>query len=229
MIDIQIDEDIRTLCSSLAIGWIEYYAAVPEHSTPIWDEIKKTTEAIRQHYRLESVSALPEISEGRAFYKRCGKDPARYRISSESLLRRILQGKSIDPINGIVDLNNLISIRSGLPVCSYDAGQLSGSVIFRIGKSSETFQGIRKGLINLEGLPVFSDALGPFGSPTHDSERSMVTLKSRWLVTKIISFTGGKRLTTALDELHEWLKETIKADVHHIRMVRIQNHSSANT
>jgi DNA/RNA-binding domain of Phe-tRNA-synthetase-like protein len=41
---------------------------------------------------------------------------------------------------------------------------------------------------------VFCDAVGPHGSPTSDSERTMVTLGTKQVIAIIISFGGGEPL-----------------------------------
>lgn len=214
-----IDPEIKEKCLQLAIGWFAYRTKVTLSSTDLWYEIGQTCTEIQKQYLLTQLTDLTEIADGRKFYKRCGKDPSRYRISSESLLRRILQGKGLYPVNNIVDINNLISIRYRLPVCSYDWEHLSGDLVFRIGRSGETFKGIRKEIINLEGLPVFTDNIGPFGSPTHDSERTMITDNSRHIMTKIISFSGRAPLESAMNGCRFLLEKYIETEIIHAQII----------
>jgi DNA/RNA-binding domain of Phe-tRNA-synthetase-like protein len=68
---------------------------------------------------------------------------------------------------------------------------VQGDIVFRAGRAGESYKGIGKYDLNLEGLPVFCDALGPHGSPTSDSERTMVTSETKNVLAVIISF-GGK-------------------------------------
>jgi len=44
------------------------------------------------------------------------------------------------------------------------------------GAAGEAYEGIRKGLVHVEGRPVLVDAEGPFGNPTSDSLRTSITL-----------------------------------------------------
>jgi len=120
-----------------------------------------------------------------------GKDPARYRGSAEALLRRVIAGKGLPQINAVVDTINLVSLESRLPIGLYDLAHVQGEIVFRAGRAGETYKGIGKYDLNLEGLPVFCDALGPHGSPTSDSERTMVTSNTKHVLAVIISF-GGK-------------------------------------
>jgi DNA/RNA-binding domain of Phe-tRNA-synthetase-like protein len=146
----------------------------------------------------------PQILATRAAYKALGKDPARYRGSAEALLRRVIAGKGLPRINTVVDIINLVSLESRLPIGLYDLAHVSGDIVFRAGRPGETYKGIGKYDLNLEGLPVFCDALGPHGSPTSDSERTMVTSETKNVLAVIISF-GGKegldRWTQRMSEL----------------------------
>ena len=135
-----------------------------------------------------------QVAATRAAYKALGKDPARYRGSAEALLRRIIAGKGLPRINSVVDIINLVSVESRLPVGLYDLAHVSGDIVFRAGRAGETYKGIGKYDLNLEGLPVFSDALGPHGSPTSDSERTMVTPETKHVLAIIILFAGANDL-----------------------------------
>src|SRR6266581_8331531 len=134
------------------------------------------------------------VEATRKAYKALGKDPARYRGSAEALLRRVVAGKGLPQINAVVDVINLVSVESRLPIGLYDLGHVSGDIAFRAGRAGETYKGIGKYDLNLEGLPLFADAVGPHGSPTSDSERTMVTAATHHVLAMIISFAGSEGL-----------------------------------
>lgn len=148
-------------------------------------------------FRAAISSRISEILAARAGYKALGKDPARYRGSAEALLRRILSGKGFPQINSVVDIINLISVESRLPIGLYDLAHVKGDIVFRAGRAGETYKGIGKYDLNLEGLPVFSDGEGPHGSPTSDSERTMVTPATRNVAAILISFGGAEGLESS--------------------------------
>src|SRR5437016_9665781 len=112
-----------------------------------------------------SVLESPQIEMTRRAYKALGKDPARYRGSAEALLRRAVAGKGLPQINGVVDIINLVSVESRLPVGLYDAAHLRGDVVFRAGGAGETYKGIGKYDLNLEGLPLFADDQARMAAP----------------------------------------------------------------
>lgn len=141
------------------------------------------------------VLAAPQVEATRAAYKALGKDPARYRGSAEALLRRMVAGKGLPQINSVVDVINLVSVESRLPIGLYDLAHVTGEIIFRAGQAGETYKGIGKYDLNLEGLPIFCDTAGPHGSPTSDSERTMVTAATKEVLAVIVSFGGVENLS----------------------------------
>jgi len=136
----------------------------------------------------------PQVETTRKAYKALGKDPARYRGSAEALLRRVVAGKGLPQINAVVDVINLVSVESRLPIGLYDLAHVSGDIVFRAGRATEMYKGIGKYDLNLEGMPVFCDDAGPHGSATSDSERTMVTAATMQVLAIIVSFGGPKSL-----------------------------------
>ncbi len=57
----------------------------------------------------------------------------------------------------------------------YDLGQVRPPIVLRRGAAGESYEGIRKGPVHIDGRPVLVDRVGPFGNPTSDSARTMIT------------------------------------------------------
>ena len=116
-----------------------------------------------------------EIVAVRTMYKRVGIDPTKRRPSSEALLRRVRKGDPLPRINSMVDVCNWCSLEFQLPYGLYDAARIEGDVVLRIGTPGESYPGIRKDDVHVGGRITLADRLGPFGNPTSDSARTMVT------------------------------------------------------
>jgi DNA/RNA-binding domain of Phe-tRNA-synthetase-like protein len=116
-----------------------------------------------------------EIAAVRTMYKRVGLDPTKTRPSSEALLRRVRKGDSLPRINSMVDVCNWCSLEFQLPYGLYDAAHIDGDIELRIGGPGESYPGIRKDAVHVEGRIALVDRVGPFGNPTSDSARTMVT------------------------------------------------------
>jgi DNA/RNA-binding domain of Phe-tRNA-synthetase-like protein len=130
---------------------------------------------------------IPGLRPARELYRAFGIDPTRTRPSSEALLRRVLQGKPLPRILNAVDVCNLCSLRFLLPIGLYDTARVSGPVVLRRGRPGESFAGIRKDDIHLEGRPALADGLGPFGNPSSDSLRTSVTAVTRSLALVVFA------------------------------------------
>ena len=202
--DLKIDDALKAKCPKTALGCVSALVEAQPSPPALIAELDNCEQAILRVPEPRAVLESPQILATRAAYKALGKDPARYRGSAEALLRRVIAGKSLPRINAVVDIINLVSVESRLSIGLYDLAHVQGDVVFRAGRAGETYKGIGKYDLNLEGLPVFCDALGPHGSPTSDSERTMVTSATKRVLAVIISF-GGKegldRWTQRLSEL----------------------------
>lgn len=117
----------------------------------------------------------PHLAATRSMYRKLGIDPTKTRPSSEALLRRLKKGEGLPRINTLVDICNWCSAEFQLPYGLYDRDALEGDVQLRVGQDGEEYAGIRKDAVHLEGRPTLADTAGPFGNPTSDSARSMVT------------------------------------------------------
>jgi DNA/RNA-binding domain of Phe-tRNA-synthetase-like protein len=124
-----------------------------------------------------AVRAKPpeEVAAVRTMYKRVGIDPTRRRPSSEALLRRVRKGEGVPRINSMVDVCNWCSLEFQLPYGLYDAAHIEGDVVLRLGAEGESYPGIRKDDVHVGGRITLADSRGPFGNPTSDSARTMVT------------------------------------------------------
>ena len=121
------------------------------------------------------ISPPAESAAVRTMYKKVGLDPTKTRPSNEALLRRVRNGDSIPRINSAVDIVNWCSLEFQVPYGLYDASRISGPVTMRRGAEGERYAGIRKDDVNVGGRITVADDLGPFGNPTSDSARTMVT------------------------------------------------------
>jgi DNA/RNA-binding domain of Phe-tRNA-synthetase-like protein len=127
------------------------------------------------------VRANPPIESTavRTMYKRVGIDPTKTRPSNEALLRRVRKGQPLPRVNSLVDVINWCSFEFQLPYGLYDAAHVSGDVTLRLGREVEEYAGIRKDTVHVAGRITLVDEIGPFGNPTSDSARTMVTTNTR--------------------------------------------------
>lgn len=159
-------------------------------------EIDAHCRATRERYATLKSGEVPGVEDARALYKALGIDPTKTRPSNEALLRRVLKGEGLYVVSTLVDALNLCSLREQLPFGLYDHAKLDPPVVLRRGGAGEGYEGIRKSTVNVEGRPVLSDARGPFGNPTSDSARTMITLETRR--TLVVAYAPARRLPDAM-------------------------------
>ena len=201
MMQVIIEQKIKEACPDVKIGLIRADVVNSETPDELWTEIEEASKRIRESYELSWINKRPAIVANRNLYKRMGKDPNRYRVSSEALCRRVVKGLELYRINALVDLINLVSMCSGYSIGGFDADKIVGdTVTLGVGRSGEKFEGIGRGLLNVEGLPLYRDAAGGIGSPTSDEERTKITLETTRLQMQINAF--GEEMP--LDDTIEW-------------------------
>lgn len=150
-----------------------------------WDDVSvtATSPAIAADLAtvVASVVAAPpaDTHAVRDMYRHIGLDPTKTRPSNEALLRRVRRGDPFPRVNSLVDAVNLCSLQYQLPYGVYDRAALSGEFTLRLGRDGEGYAGIRKDAVHVAGRVIVADAAGPFGNPTSDSARAMVTTATR--------------------------------------------------
>jgi len=207
MTTLSIDPALKQKCPRAALGFVTAHVITREAASGLLEETKLQEEKILKLPEPRAVLESPRILATRAGYKALGKDPARYRGSAEALLRRILSGKRFPQINTVVDIINLVSVESRLPIGLYDLAQVKGNIVFRVGRAGESYKGIGKYDLNLEDLAVFCDEEGPHGSPTSDSERTMVTPATQSIAAILVSFGGPDGLEAACERMSSLLQK----------------------
>ena len=197
MIALTISPEFKVRIPNVVVGWITATVCNSQHDEALWHEI----EALAAKFRgvnMDEARKSPPIKALRDAYRTLGNDPTRYRGSNEALVRRISQGKELYRVNTVVDINNLVSLNTLNSAGTFDFDRVQPPIIFRVGQPGEIYSGIGRGEIKIEGLPIFADQAGPFGSTTSDSERSMVRLETTRILMVIISFFGAEGMDEAL-------------------------------
>lgn len=198
---VSVDRALYAVYPEIRLGCLRFTAAVREPDERFWSEMEEThLPQVRAAIDGRGWSEIPGVRGSRLMYKAFGRNPGRYRVSSEAPMRRVRRSDPLYRINSVVDVNNLISVQSGLSVGSYDLAKVQGEIVMRRGAAGETYPGIGKDAIDLENLLVLTDDLGAFGSSMSDSTRSMVTLETTDVLVVLHCFENDMDLPALLEE-----------------------------
>ncbi len=205
MTKIRISPSILAKSPRTRLACLKSSVEISTPSAALRGEIEKEQARIIENFSLDNVNDFAPIRDSREAYKALGKEPSRYRPSGEALYRRTLKGTAIYKINNIVDMVNLISLKSGFSIGGYDYDKIQGDILFEKGQSDVEYLAIGRGSMNIENLPCFHDELGPFGSPTSDSLRTMVTDMCKNFLMIIVDFNEDESLDRVVDLSKELL------------------------
>ena len=208
MIQIRCSEEIKQACPEFKGIALEAMVTNTPYSEELWQEIGRFTEEYRAKFTVDSIKEMPSIQATRTAYKRCGKDPSRYRPSGEALCRRLLRGLELYKVDTVVDLINLVSIASGYSIGGFDADKFEGDTLtLGIGRAGEPYEGIGRGELNIEGMPVYRDAVGGVGTPTSDNERTKLSFETTHLLAIVNGYDGD---TIHLQETIDYMKALLE-------------------
>lgn len=221
MTPVSISDELKASVPQLMLSCIECDVIIKEDNETLWEQIRLKTAQVAGSLQLEDISRIPAVAASRRGYKLCGKDPARYRLSAEALLRRTVHGKGLYKVNNVVDLLNLVSLSTGFSIGGYDAENIEGQVVFGIGRQNEPYEGIGRGELNIGSLPVFRDEKGAFGTPTSDSVRTSVSSRTHRFLMIIIDFGTQGLLAEATALATELLGKYAEADKMEFRIVGV--------
>ncbi len=172
-IDIEIDDEFRSRVAGFKVVVLQANIVNGATTDQVKQLLIEAAETIRRKYTLPEINTRPGIAATRAAYKLCGKDPNRYRPSQEQLCRRIVAGKELYYVSNVVDLFNAISLLSGYSIGAFDADKIQGDTLtLGVGRPGEPYEGIGRGELNIEDMPVYRDKVGGVGTPTSDNERT---------------------------------------------------------
>ena len=192
MKEITVNIGFKNLCPQFRGAALMAVVTNPPTPSELWDEMLQICQKIQNTYDIHTLKQTSGIEATRAAYKTMGKDPSRYRPACEQLARRVIQGKGLNSIDTLADISNIISLYCQYSTAALDADKIEGNKIeLGIGKANEPYEGIGRGVLNIENLPVYRDAIGGIATPTSDNVRTMTTPNTRNLLFLINAYDGN--------------------------------------
>ncbi len=216
--EINIDERWKGWAPDLQIGSIVAEVSVDESSEGLNAELDQLVKEIEGSLPVPAIAKEAAIAAMRKVYRRVGKDPTKYRVSSEALLRRIGRGLGLYRVNNVVEINNYISMKSRCPVCAYDIGKIDADIQFSAAPEGTVYEGIGRGKLNIEFLPVFMDQAGAFGSLTSDSARTCISKETKTILFNLVSVHPHTDMESWIREAAQLLEMYAQGQVKEIKI-----------
>lgn len=196
-----VSDEIRAKARALRVLQIEAEIENPDTPEALWAEMEALAADVHGRYAMEMVNKRPAIAATRIAYKACGKEPNRYRPSSEALMRRMVKGLELYRTAAVIDLINLLSVACGHSIGGFDADRIDGdTVTLGIGREGEPYEAIGRGPLNIAGMPVWRDNTGGIGTPTSDNERTKLSPSTRRLLM-IVNMYGDEMPVADIEAL----------------------------
>jgi len=195
MRSVTIEPQLARVLPGFQLGLVEAADIVVQPTAPaLWTMVEELSERLRVELRGRAAADRSSIAATRRAYRALGDDPTRYRPANEALLRRILRNESAHgtgsllSIHSVVDINNYVSLESGYAVGCYDLAAVQGDIVARKAGAGESYAPIGKPEVNAANRLVLVDQQGIFGSPTADSQRTLVTTETRNVLFVVFAF-----------------------------------------
>ncbi len=224
MLEVTVHPELQQLLPDACFGMVSAQRVqVRAHDPALWTLLQELGERLRSAYNGKAAADRPEIAATRRAYRALGDDPTHYRPANEALLRRVLSQRAFPQINTIVDINNYVSLESGFALGCYDVAHIAGPVVVRRGAPDEQYLPIGKPAVNAANRLVLVDEQGIFGSPTADSQRTMVTHSANNVLFVVFGFGAlHDAVEQALERSASFLEQFCGATIADQRVIRTQ-------
>ncbi len=200
----------------LSIATVGLDAVVVESSSSEFETFEQEIFAkIRASRTLDDLKDDAVFRSYRDLYWTFGMDPTKLRVSSEALVRRVLNGHNLWRVNNVVDVANLASAYHALPIGLIDATALDGNLVVRTAKRGEIFRRIGGKEIQCRGREIVladESKIVCFGYATHDSDHTKVTDETRSVFLLIYGAPAvpsrmmNSAMSTTIDMVEKWIK-----------------------
>ena len=166
-----------------------------------------------QYLTADPFRSNPVVAQWREAYTKFKKKRGA-RSSIEALLKRVDQGKSLSPINPLVDVYNSVSLEFGVPCGGENLAAMAGPMHLGVAKGGEAFKplGEDEDEPALPGEVIYYDKIGAICRCFNwrDGERTMLTEQTTDAILVIEAINQEQRVRQA--EAVTVMKARIKAE-----------------
>jgi DNA/RNA-binding domain of Phe-tRNA-synthetase-like protein len=185
-----------------------------EKSNEQTEKLKRAVyDEVRAEYNIETLRDNPTVRAYRDFYWKRDIDPTKTRPSGEALLRRVLHGGMLPQISTVVDVYNLVSMKTIIPISGFDKDRLRPPFQIRFAKNTDALTGIgmSRPLSLTDKMLVLADEVQVLCVyPYRDSDYTKISEQTRNVL--IIGY-GAPKIT------EQQLKEAVETTLEYVKLV----------
>ena len=108
-------------------------------SSDVESKLNEQVESVRSDWDMDKLNSDERILAWREAYRAFKAKPKKYKCSVENLYRMIMDGINLSPINTVVDIYNISSLKHTIPVGGDDIDKIDGDVVLTIADGTEEF------------------------------------------------------------------------------------------
>ncbi|MCF2137041.1 MAG: hypothetical protein K9W43_07310 [Candidatus Thorarchaeota archaeon] len=203
----------------LSIGAIRLSDLQVGRSRPEFEEYERTIfNKIRSRWTLEDLATDTVFRSYRDLYWTFGMDPTKQRVSSEALVRRILNGNNLWRISDVVDVINLASAYHAIPIGLIDEDTIDGTLVVRTAKRGEIFRRIGGKELTCRGREIVladQSKIVCFGYATHDSDHTKVSPRSKRVLVLLYGSpeVSASKMSSAMDTTASMISQWLTCEI----------------
>lgn len=219
MLTIEFPEDERLEGSRIGVLVIKN-ARISPTEFAFEREEKKIFASIAENKKIETLKEDKILHSFRHLYWRFDMDPTKIRVASEALLRRIIREHNLWRINNAIDVLNLASAETKLPISAWDAAHVKPPVVVRIAKKGEKFLRIGAEVPTVcdgnELVVADNEKILALGFATADCEQCKITVDTETVFVAIYASpaVNDSELLQIMKKVKKRIEKFVDGDVH---------------
>lgn len=183
---------------------------------------KKIFASIAKKKDIETLKDDKILHSFRNLYWKFDMDPTKMRVASEALLRRIIRERNLWRINNAIDVLNLASAETKLPISTWDAAKVKVPVVVRIAKKGEKFLriGSKEPVVCNGNELVVADKekILTLGFASADSEQCKISVDTETVLVAIYATptVTDSELLHVMKKVKKRIEEFVDGDVQRV-------------
>lgn len=134
-----IQDEIFEKLPQLYVGVVVAKGVDNKPQAEIEDMLAKYVSQAQADFKDVNVKESPAIIPYRDAFRELGINPNRFPCSAEAMYKRLSKGKDLPNINPLVNLNNAVSLKYGIPMGTHKLDGMQNDIVMRFSEDGDSF------------------------------------------------------------------------------------------